>query len=383
MPAVTALLRWNGNGFDEIRFRLRRQTGSARLGSAVEPELSNRVGGPGGFTAGTLLGLSDGPFGHTQPGPQPDGTLTTADVTPAVVADFNNDGLPDIFATLYSTTNFTTGCPTANPCRFDLGDETYAVRLNQGARRFIDASPSPYVNLGRGVAYQNLIPVDINNDGFLGVVGIYTTTDYDVPPRTRPQWGTTFFLISPGRTEGIVFQSVGGCGTPGGCPADGLNLYKVGSNGALRTGPNFVDPATLGVPGFNEFFYLRHYPDAASAVQAGQYSSGLAHYLAVGRARGYLPSAASVNAPTNLTATVAGSAVTLSWSAPLTASVTSALIEAGSASGLSNLASFPTGSAPTSFSTSGVASGTYYVGVKAIRGTPTSGPSNEIVVTVR
>ena len=72
------------------------------------------------------------------------------------------------------------------------------------------------------------------------------------------------------------------------CPATGLNLYKVVANGAIGTGPNFVDPASLGVPGFNEFYYLRHYPDAAAAVQAGQYPNGLSHYLAVGKAKGYL-----------------------------------------------------------------------------------------------
>src|SRR5205823_5899601 len=139
----------------------------------------------------------------------------------------------------------------------------------------------------------------------------------DAPPGSTPQWGTTLFLndgtgafqlvdgaqfigttttppngnrwglgsfvptvVSPGRTEGIVYHTVFGG------QAVGLNLFKVVANGALGTGPNFVDPATLGVPGFNEFFYLRHYPDAAAAVQAGQYTSGLAHYLAVGKARG-------------------------------------------------------------------------------------------------
>src|SRR5262249_56656113 len=79
------------------------------------------------------------------------------------------------------------------------------------------------------------------------------------------------------------------------CAAPGLNLYKVVADGSIGTGPNFVDPAPLGAPGFNEFYYLRHYPDAAAAVQAGQYPTGLAHYLAVGKAKGYPPHAPLAN----------------------------------------------------------------------------------------
>jgi hypothetical protein len=87
-----------------------------------------------------------------------------------------------------------------------------------------------------------------------------------------------------------VFEPVG-CGGVGLCAVAGLNLYKVVANGSIGTGPNFVDAAALGVPGFNEFYYLRHYPDAAETVRRGEYSSGLAHYVAVGMARGYLPHA--------------------------------------------------------------------------------------------
>ena len=98
-------------------------------------------------------------------------------------------------------------------------------------------------------------------------------------------------VVNRQRTEGIIYESIGGCGVAS-CPATGLNIYKVVANGSIGTGPNFVDPATLGVPGFNEFFYLSHYPDAAAAVQAGQYASGLAHYLTVGGALlGYQPHA--------------------------------------------------------------------------------------------
>jgi hypothetical protein len=340
--ANTALLRWNGNGFDEIRnwipqsiwkdapaylhaqswmnladFDLDGKQDLLVTGQDHNPNFQIVFGATGGFTAANLVALTDGPFGHTPGGPQPDGTVATAEVSPVVVADFNNDALPDIFAVVREETEL------AN-FNFVVGNSTYAVRLNQGARKFIDASPLPFVNLGR-VEYQNLIAIDLNNDGFLDVVGTYST---DPPAATSPQWGTTVFLndgtgafqvvdglqflavtttpsngkqwnlgsfvptiVNPQRTEGIAYQSVGGCGTPGGCPAVGLNLYKVVANSAFGTGPNFADPARLGAPGFNEFYYLNHYPDAAAAVQSGQFRTGLDHYLAFGAAKGYRPHA--------------------------------------------------------------------------------------------
>ena len=63
------------------------------------------------------------------------------------------------------------------------------------------------------------------------------------------------------------------------------------ANGAIGTGPNFADSVSLGVPGFNEFYYLGRYPDAADAVRAGQFRTGLDHYIALGAARGYKPHA--------------------------------------------------------------------------------------------
>ena len=49
---------------------------------------------------------------------------------------------------------------------------------------------------------------------------------------------------------------------------------------------------------------------------------------------------------------------------------------------MSNLANFWTGNALTTFSTSGVPFGTYYLRVRATNGVGTSGPSNEIVLVV-
>lgn len=63
-------------------------------------------------------------------------------------------------------------------------------------------------------------------------------------------------------------------------------------------------------------------------------------------------------------------------------SVLSYIAEAGSQPGLSDLVNYDTGSARTSFSTTNVPSGTYYVRVRALNGWGTSPPSTELVITV-
>jgi hypothetical protein len=89
------------------------------------------------------------------------------------------------------------------------------------------------------------------------------------------------------------------------------------------------------------------------------------------------------NAPTGLLASVNGGSVTLNWTASLSVcAATSYLIEAGSASGLSNIASLNTGNTSTSFAASGVGPGAYFVRVRALNGGGTSGPTNEVIVAV-
>lgn len=58
---------------------------------------------------------------------------------------------------------------------------------------------------------------------------------------------------------------------------------------ALRrwsTGPEGVETAESGAPGFNEQWYLRNNRDAAVAVQKGEYATGLDHFLAEGKSAG-------------------------------------------------------------------------------------------------
>ena len=88
-------------------------------------------------------------------------------------------------------------------------------------------------------------------------------------------------------------------------------------------------------------------------------------------------------APSGLSASVNGSSVTLTWTAPSGGCPpTGYVIEAGSSSGANNLANFNTGSTATTFSASGVPNGTYFVRVRAGASTGVSGASNEVIVTV-
>ena len=87
--------------------------------------------------------------------------------------------------------------------------------------------------------------------------------------------------------------------------------------------------------------------------------------------------------PTGLTASSSGSSVTLTWSAPASGTAPDTyVIEAGSASGLADLANVSTGTAATTFFATGVARGTYYVRVRAGNAVGISGPSNEVLLTV-
>ena len=88
-------------------------------------------------------------------------------------------------------------------------------------------------------------------------------------------------------------------------------------------------------------------------------------------------------APSGLTANVSATTVTLIWTAPAAGDpAVSYLIEAGSAPGLSNLASLSTGNVATSFSAGGIPVGTYYVRVRAANAAGSSPPSNEVVLQV-
>ena len=95
------------------------------------------------------------------------------------------------------------------------------------------------------------------------------------------------------------------------------------------------------------------------------------------------PCAAAPGARTGLSGNVAGSSVNLTWNAPAGGCPpTSYGLEAGSAPNGTDLARLDTGRTATSFSAGQVASGTYYLRIRATNAAGSSAASNEVVVTV-
>jgi predicted phage tail protein len=91
--------------------------------------------------------------------------------------------------------------------------------------------------------------------------------------------------------------------------------------------------------------------------------------------------ATAPGAPTNLAASVSGSTVAITWTAPASAcAATSYLLQAGSTPGASNLANTPVGG--TGLTATNVGNGTYYVRVIAVNTVGQSPASTEIVVTL-
>ncbi|MCJ8322049.1 MAG: FG-GAP-like repeat-containing protein [Colwellia sp.] len=61
-------------------------------------------------------------------------------------------------------------------------------------------------------------------------------------------------------------------------------FYDVRAKKAFYTGPNGSNPVERGVPGFSEYYYLTENPDVVTAINAGDFPDGLAHYIAKGKA---------------------------------------------------------------------------------------------------
>jgi hypothetical protein len=290
-----------------------------------------------GLIPSNVLTLPDGPFGHTEWEEWTTSGMPScqgADANTIVAADFDKDGNQDLLLLQEQILSYKPGAITdANEPEYAYssllaqGGGTGAqmalqVFMNRGNRNLVDYSAaSSQTLLGRRYYSGNVVR-DLDGDGFPDVAAIYWTKPY---AGAKPQsWGTTFFLndgtgafrvvdgseilphwqvkgeaqprqlgaflptfIARNRTEGLFVEVDSDY-------KSGILYARSGwSDSALGTGPGFADSAALGYPGFNESYYVRNHPDAASALSSGQYANGLEHYKAVGQRRGYQAFAAN------------------------------------------------------------------------------------------
>jgi len=140
---------------------------------------------------------------------------------------------------------------------------------------------------------------------------------------------------------------------------------------SFDTGASGTSLTVNGVPAAT--YYVRVRAKNAAGLSAA--SNEIALIVGGGPA----PCSAAPAAPTNFTASASGSTVTLTWTA--SGGATSYIVEAGASPGSSALANIDVGGT-TSFSSASVPSGTYYLRVRAKNSCGTSGPTNEVALSV-
>jgi hypothetical protein len=211
------------------------------------------------------------------------------------VVDINRDGLKDIAVSSILWSNYT-----------PFGVVQLLIQQSDGS--FVDETATRLYNfdLRQNGAHQIWF-TDVNGDGFEDLVMSdlgYGTTD---PPGMACATQSNQILINDGEGHFLSVMKDGFCkfapwssfvqkfvpwfrGSTFGFVNVDRNqtqdhyLYTwMSLKAPLSTGPGHEAPC---VPGFNEWWYLLHHADAKAAVDAGQYSSGLAFYLDVGQARG-------------------------------------------------------------------------------------------------
>ena len=152
------------------------------------------------------------------------------------------------------------------------------------------------------------------------------------------------------------------------------HLVEAGTaSGLANIGALPVSGRTFSVPSVpNGFYFLR--VRGLNALGAGPASNEV--LLRVGG----VPS--PPDGPFLSTPVIAAGTVTLTWTTPLAGPVTHYVIEAGTASGLANLAAFNTGNTLTTLSFGGAPPGTYFLRVRAANAQGVSIVANEVILIV-
>ena len=261
-----------------------------------------------------------------------------------------------------------TQLPAAYRGRYFVGDSSTSIVGSVGIRldpatgeaTFVDAvdhtaelggSLGGVVSFGRDLAGELYVLT------FAGRVLKIVAADQPAPP-------TAFSASVAGRTVTLNWLA-----PTAGAPPTGYRIEAGSSTGAsnlavLQTGP---------APGLT----VTDVPDGIYFVRAHSLRDALVSGPS-NEVRVAVGCAAAPPAPTNLLQSVNGNQVTLSWTASTGAA--SYVIEAGSASGLANIAALPVGPNPALTVTA--PPGVYFVRLRGLNGCGVGAASNEVIVTV-
>lgn len=231
-------------------------------------------------------------------------------------------------------------------------------------QRAADAAPEPVVTTWRCVAGGLFAAPGCARQGFHALSSAAATAPGAPGGLTSSVSGSTVHLAWTAPSGGDAVSSY---------------LVEAGSASGLSdlasfdTGNAAVTLVVASVPAGSYFVRVR----ATNSAGPGAASNEVIVTVAGGACT------TAPGAPANLAATVSGTSVSLSWTgATAGCTATGYVLEAGSASGLSDLANFNTGTTSTSFSASGIGSGTYFVRVRAANAGGSSAASNEVSFTI-
>jgi hypothetical protein len=215
-------------------------------------------------------------------------------------------------------------------------------------------------------------PIPISADDTSGIRAIYasgTTT-----PSAAPGAPTGLTTSSSGSTVTISWSAPASGGTPT------AYIIEAGSSSGASNLANFSTGNTATTFSAGGVGAGSYYIRAKATNSAGTSAASNESLMVVGGGGG--PCTGAPGAPTGFTLTGnSGGTVSFSWSAS-SGSPTTYIIEAGSTPGATNLANSDLGGTATTFTTTGVGRGTYYVRLRARNTCGTSGVSNEITLVV-
>jgi len=251
--------------------------------------------------------------------------------------------------------------------------QTSIVKLNQdlsGDQGDWDSPscprPNPHVQdaficAGQSSDVSSTSPEGINLD----VIGYDLVSSASSAPGTP----TNVNISSTGSTVTITWNAPTTGGTPTGYYIEAGSTPGSADLANFNTGSTATSFSTGGVP--NGRYYVR----IRASNAAGTSPASSETTLNVGNTGCTAPAS-----PANLTGSVSGATITLTWSAG--AGATSYVLQAGSSPGSSNLVSASDVGNATSFVANGVTNGLYYVRVLAKNSCGQSAASNEVTASV-